>query len=172
MNTLALFSPLFFTFAAFILTAVESSFFPHLGVPATFTPDLNLVLIIFLTSRPLGERSLLAAAGISMTTSLFSSTPGILQPLIFFSIFLIGCRLNQTIFMNHIFPQAIFAGIGKFLLTLFTGFSMGLSPLFPDILLKAAGGTATTILFAFPILFFLNTLQEHYLPTNPSGLSI
>lgn len=169
MNTLAFFSPLFFTFAAFILTAIESSFFPHFGVPPAFTPDLKLVLIIFLTSRPLGGRSLLTAAGISLTTSLFSSTPGILQPLIFFSIFLIGCRLNQTIFMNHILPQAVFAGIGKLFLTLFTGFSMGL---FPDIILKAAGGTATTILFAFPILLFLNTLQEHYLPTNPKSLSI
>lgn len=172
MNTLAFFSPLFFTVAAFFLTAIESSFFPNLGVPVAFTPDLNLVLIIFLTSRPLRGRSLLAATGISITTSLFSSTPGILQPLIFFSIFLIGCHLNQTIFMNNILPQAIFAGIAKLLLTLVTGFSMTPFPIFAGITLKAVGGTATTILFAFPILLFLNTIQEHYLPTNPNSLSV
>ena len=45
-------------------------------------------------------------------------------------------------------------------------------PIFAGITLKAVGGTATTILFAFPILLFLNTIQEHYLPTNPNSLSV
>ena len=171
MNTLALFSPLFFTFTAFILTAIESSFFPNLGVPAAFTPDLNLVLIIFLTSRPPGLRCLLAAAGISLTTSLFSSSPGITQPLLYLSIFFVGCHLNRTIFMNHIFPQAIFAGICKLLLTFCLGLTMG-SPIFFNIILKALGGITTTTIFAIPILFFLNTLQDRYLPTNPKSISV
>ena len=171
MNTLALFSPLFFTFAAFILTAIESSFFPNIGVPAIFTPDLNLVLIIFLTSCPPGIRCLLSAIGISITTSLFSSAPGIMQPLGHLFIFLIGCRLNQTIFMNHIFPQAIFAGIGKLLLTLFLSFAM--SPMLPfsNIIFRALGGAVTTALFAFPILLYLNTLQERFTPANPNSIS-
>ncbi len=171
MNTLALFSPLFFIFAAFILTAIESSFFPNLGVPAVFTPDLNLVLIIFLTSRPPGGRCLLAAVGISLTASLFSSAPGIIQPLGYLFIFFIGCHLNQTIFMNHIFPQAIFTGIGKLLLTLILGFAMSPFLLFPDIILRAFGGAVTTTLFAFPILLYLNTLHKRFSPTNPNRLS-
>lgn len=170
MNTLALFSPLFFTLAALILTAIESSFFPNLGVPTTFTPDLNLVLIVFLTSCPPGGRCLLAAFGIALVSSLFSSTFNTLQPLGLLFIFLIGCRLNQTIFMNHIFPQAIFAGISKLLLTIFLGFTTA-SPLFQDIIFRAVGGAVTTTLFAFPILFLLNTLQERYLPNNSSSLS-
>ncbi len=171
MNTLALFSPLFFTFAAFILTAVESSFFSNLGVPAVFTPDLNLVLIIFLTSRTPGIRCLLAAVGISLTASLYSSAPGIMQPLGYLFLFFIGCHLNQTIFMNNIFPQALFAGIGKLLLTLFLSFAISPFPLFPGIILKAFGGVATTILFAFPILLYLNTIHERFSPTNPNHLS-
>ncbi|MCD6534802.1 MAG: hypothetical protein J7L25_12145 [Deltaproteobacteria bacterium] len=171
MNTLTLFSPLFFTLAAFILTAVESSFFPNLGVPATFTPDLNLVLIIFLTSCPPGIRCLLSAIGISITTSLFSSAPGIIQPIGHLFIFFIGCRINQTIFMNHIFPQAVFAGIGKFFLTLFLSFATGSILPFSNIIFRAFGGTITTALFAFPILLYLNTLQERFIPANPNSIS-
>lgn len=164
MNTLALFSPIFFTFAAFVLTAIESSFFQNLGVPTIFIPDLNLVLIIFLTSRPPGIRCLLAAIGISLVSSLFSSSPGIVQPLGYLFIFLIGCRLNQTIFMNHIFPQAIIAGIGKLLLTLFFSFAMTPILLFPEFIFTALGGAVTTTVFAFPILLYLNTIQERFSP--------
>ena len=171
MNTLTLFSPLYFIFAAFLLTAIESSFFPNLGVPAVFTPDLNLVLIIFLTARPPGVRCLLAAVAISLTASLFSSAPGIMQPLGYLFIFFIGCHLNQTIFMNHIFPQAIFTGLGKLLMTLFLSFAISPFPLFSNIILKAFGGAVTTTLFAFPILLYLNTLHERFSPTNPNHLS-
>ena len=170
MNTLALFSPLFFTFAAFIMTAIESSFFPNLGVPTIFTPDLNLVLIIFLTSCPPGGRSLLAAIGIALVSSLFSSSPGTLQPLCHLFIFLLGVRLNQTIFMNHIFPQAVFAGIGKLLITFFLGITMVSSQLFSSAILRAFGGAATTTLFAIPILFFLSALQKKHWPTNPNNI--
>lgn len=172
MNTLALFSPLYFTFAAFFLTAIESSFFPHIGIPAIFTPDLNLVLIIFLTSCPPGGRCLLAAIGISLTTSLFSSSPSIIQPLGHLFIFLLGCRLNQTIFMNHIFPQAVFTGIGKLLLTIFLSFTMSSSTLFlNNTILRALGGATTTTLFAFPILLYLNILHKKFSVANPKTLS-
>ncbi len=170
MPTLTLFSPLFFTFLAFILKAIESSFFPNLGIPAGFTPDLNLVLIVFLTSRPLGLRCLLAAAGISLTTSLFSSSPGIIQPILHLAIFFAGCHLNRTVFMNHIFPQALFAGTCKLLLTIFLGIAIG-SPDFSNLILKAFGGIITTTIFAIPILFCLNTLQARYIPSNPNILS-
>ncbi|MBN2809972.1 MAG: hypothetical protein JXR80_10815 [Deltaproteobacteria bacterium] len=170
MQTLTLFSPLFFTFAAFILTAVESSFFPNLGVPPAFTPDLNLALIIFLSSCPLGLRTLLGAIGITLATNLFSSFPGMLQPLLYLSIFLVGCLLNRTIFMNHLVPQAVLAGSGKLFMTLFLGLTAG-APIFSNLLLKALGGIITTTLFTFPILFFLNTLQECFVPTNSSGIS-
>lgn len=170
MHTLALFSPIFFTFTAFILTAIESSFFPNLGVPANFTPDLNLVLIVFLSSCPLGLRCLLAAAGISITASLFGSSPGFLQPLPYLAIFFVGCYLNRTIFMNHIFPQAFFAGICKLFLTFFLGLTSA-SPTFFEITLKGLGGITTTTIFAIPILLFLNTLYDRYLPANPNSIS-
>jgi len=170
MHTLALFSPLFFIFAALIMTAIESSLFPNLGIPAAFTPDLNLVLIVFLSSCPLGLRCLLAAAGVSLTSSLFSSSPGFLQPILYLAIFFAGCHLNRTIFMNHIFPQAFFVGICKLFLTIFLGAATG-SPIFIDITLKAFGSVTTTTIFAIPILFSLNALYDRYMPANPNSIS-
>jgi hypothetical protein len=94
-----------------------------------------------------------------------------MQPLGHLFIFLIGCRLNQTIFMNHIFPQAIFAGIGKLLLTLFLSFATSTILPFSNIIFRALGGAVTTALFAFPILLYLNTLQERFTPANPNSIS-
>ena len=170
MHILSFVSPLLFTFAAFILTAIESSFFPNLGVPAAFTPDLNLVLIIFLTTCHRDLRCLLPATGISLTSSLFSSSPGIMQPLLYLFIFIIGGHLNRTIFMNHLYPQAIFAGICKLFMTIFLGIAIG-SPNFFNLILKVFGGVVTTTIFAIPIIFFLNTFKDRFLPANPNSIT-
>jgi len=152
------------------LIAIESSFFSNLGISAALTPDLNLVLIIFLTSCPPGIRCLLSAIGISITTSLFSSDPSIMQPLGHLFIFLIGCRLNQTIFMNNIFPQAVFAGIGKLLLAVFLSLAAASALSFSNIIFRALGGAVTTTIFAFPILHYLNTLQKRFSPVNSNSI--
>ncbi len=162
MKILVFLSPLFFTLAALFLSALEASLFPHLWVPAYLNPDLNLVLIVFLTSCHPGLRSLLAALGVALAASLFSSSPGFPTAFGHLLVFLLGCRLNQTVFMNHILPQALFAGCSFFLLH-------GAAVLFaaaPEhfFFFRALGGALATAVFALPLLALLNVLRERYLP--------
>lgn len=171
MSTLSLFFPLYFTLAALFLTAIETTLFPHLGVPSICTPDLNLALITFLASCSLGWRSFLAAAGVAFASPLCNSSPGIIQPGIMLFIFFTGCRLNQTIFMNNILPQAVFAGSGKFFITVFSGLLAHPLPPFSSTIAGALGCALTTALFALPILSYLNTLQERFQPANPDSIA-
>ena len=170
MSTLSFLFPLYFTLAALFLTAIETSLFPHLGVPSIFTPDLNLALITFLASCPLGWRSFLAALGVAFASPLYSSAPGIIQPGIMLFIFFTGCRLNQAIFMNNILPQAIFAGFGKFVMTIFLGLLAAPLPPLSTTAIGALGCALMTALFTLPILAYLNMLQERFRPANPDKL--
>ncbi|NPA25159.1 MAG: hypothetical protein GXO34_04975 [Deltaproteobacteria bacterium] len=168
MKILLFLSPLVYTLAALVLVAVESSLFPRLGIPTALTPDLNLVLIVFLTSTPFRLRGFFSALGISLAASLFGSSPGF--PLAFghLAVYFAGLWINQTVFMNHIFPQALFAGAGRFILTL----GAALMTVLPEhLFFKAAGGGLTTAMFAFPILFLLNLLRERYQPQTTSSIS-
>ena len=169
MKILVFFSPLFFTLAALFLSAIEASLFPHLGLPAYLNPDLNLVLIVFLTSCYPGLRSLLAAIGVALAASLFSSSPGFPVAFGHVAIFLIGSRLNQTVFMNHILPQALFAGISRFLLH---GVAVLLVTTPDHFFLRAGGGALTTAVFAIPLLALLNSLRERYLPQAANLISV
>lgn len=171
MSTLSLFFPLYFTLAALFLSAIKTTLFPHLGVPSIFTPDLNLALITFLASGSLGWRSFLAALGVAFASPLYSSSPGIIQPGILLFIFFIGSRLNQTIFMNNILPQAVFAGLGNFVMTVFLGLLTAPLPPLRTTLIGALGGALTTALFTLPILAYLNTLQERFKPSNPDSIA-
>ncbi|MCK5681808.1 hypothetical protein KAI46_13455 [bacterium] len=170
MNILSLFFPLYFVIATLFFTAIETTLFPNLGVPSVCTPDLSLALITFLASYSLGWRSLLAAIGISLTVPLCKGTLGILQPAIMLFVFLVGCRLNQTIFMNNIFPQAFFAGCAKLIITIFLGLAVSPAPPLGKVLIVASGCALTTTLFAFPILSYLNTLQERFQEFNPDSI--
>ncbi len=172
MSTLSLFFPLYFTLAALFLTAIETTLFPHLGVPSVCTPDLNLALITFLASCSLGWRSFLAALGVAFASSLYSSSPGIIQPGIMLFIFFTGSRLNQTIFMNNILPQAVFAGSGKLVITVFLGLLAAPSPPFSTTVIGAFGCALTTALFTLPILAYLNMLQERFRPVNPDSIAL
>lgn len=166
MSILSLFFPLYFTLAALFLTVIETTLFPNLGLPSICTPDLNLALITFLASCPLSWRTLLAAVGVSLATILCTSTPNIIQSGIMLFVFFTGCRLNQTIFMNNIFPQAFFAGCSKLVMVLFLYFLASPPPPFGKTLMVASGCAITTALFAFPILFYLNILQRRLQPLN------
>jgi hypothetical protein len=168
MKILLLLSPLLFTLAAVLLTAVESTFFSHLGIPAALTPDLNLALIIFLSSCGPDTKTILSALGVSLAASLFGSSPGFplfMGPLL---LFFIGLRLNQTMFMNHIFPQAVFTGLGRALLTL-GGILAGAAG--DHILLQALAGFISTTIFALPLLLLLNHLRDRFLPQAANLLS-
>jgi hypothetical protein len=168
MKILLFLSPLLYTLAALFLVAVESSFFPRLGIPTALTPDLNLVLIIFLTSNPFRLKGFFSALGISLAASLFGSSPGFPTAFGHLAVYFAGLWINQTVFMNHIFPQALFAGAGRFTLTLV----IALLTVLPEhLFFKAVGGSLTTTLFAFPILFLLNVLRERYQPQITSSIS-
>jgi hypothetical protein len=168
MKILVFLSPLFFTLAALFLSAIEASLFPHLGLPAFLNPDLNLVLIVFLTSCYPGLRSLLAAIGVALAASLFSSSPGFPVAFGHIMIFLIGSRLNQTVFMNHILPQALFAGGSRFLLQ---AIAVLLVSVPENFFFRAFGGALTTAVFALPLLALLNALRERYLPQAANLIS-
>jgi len=172
MSTLSLFFPLYFTLAALFLTAIETTLFPHLGVPSFCSPDLNLALITFLASCSLSWRSILAALGVAFASPLYNSSPGIIQPSIMLFIFFTGCRINQTIFMNNILPQAIFAGSGKFFMMVFLGLLAAPLPPFSTTIISASGCALTTALFTLPILAYLNTLQERFQPANPDSIAL
>jgi hypothetical protein len=171
MSTLSLLFPLYFTLAALFLTAIETTLFPHLGIPSFCTPDLTLALITFLASCSLSWRSLLAALGVALAAPLCNSSPGIMQPGIVLFIFFAGNRLSQTIFMNNIFPQAFFTGTAKFFMTISLGLLAAPSPPLSQSLLAAIGCAVTTAVFAFPILSYLNTLQERFQPSNPDSIT-
>ncbi len=171
MNTLSFFFPLYFTLAALLLSAIETTLFPHLGVPSIFTPDLSLALITFLASCTPGWRSFLAALGVAFASPLYSSSPGIIQPGIMLFIFFTGCRLNQTIFMNNLLPQAVFAGSGKFVMTIFLGLLTAPLPPLRTTAIGALGCALTTTLFTLPILAYLNALQERFKPANPDSIA-
>jgi len=171
MSILTFFLPLYFTMAALFLGAIEISLFPSLGVPATFTPELNLALITFLASCPFGWRPLLAAVGISVATALNNSSPGIIQPGIMLFIFFTGVRLNQTIFMNNVFPQAFFTGCSSLIMTLLLGVLAVPQPPLSNNIMVAIGCALTTALFALPILSYLNVLQERFRPLNPDSIT-
>ncbi len=171
MSTLSLFFPLYFALAAFFLTAIETALFPRLGVPSIFTPDLNLALITFLASCPFDRNSFLGALGVAFASPLCNSSPGIIQPGIMLFIFFIGCHLNHTIFMNNIIPQAVFAGLGKFAMTVFVGFMAAPRPPLSITAIGALGCALTTALFTLPILVCLNMLQERFRPANPDSIA-
>jgi hypothetical protein len=171
MSIIAFFIPLYFTMAALFLGAIETSLFPNLGIPAILTPDLNLALLTFLASCPFGWRPLLAAAGVSIAAALNNSSPGIIQPGIMLFIFFTGGRLNQTIFMNNIFPQAFFAGCSSMIMTILLGILATPQPPLGSTIMVAGGCALTTALFAFPILSYLNALQEHFRPLNPDSIT-
>jgi len=77
-------------------------------------------------------------------------------------IFFIGNRLNQTVFMNNIFPQAFFTGSAKFLMAVSLPLLVSPSPPLGQTIQTAFICALTTALFAFPILSYLNSLQEHF----------
>ncbi len=165
MKLLTLISPLLFTFVALLLTAVESALFPHLGIPAVLTPDLNLTIIVFLASCNPGLRPILSAFGVSLAATLFASKPSLpllLGPML---VYFIAGRLNRTMFLNHLVPQALCAGCGRALLTICESLGTGIG----SCLLPATGEFLTTTLFAFPILLCLNSLRERFLP-RPGSL--
>ncbi len=168
MKILFFLSPLVYILAALLLVAVESSLFPRIGIPSVLTPDLNLVLIVFLTSTSFRLRSFFSALGISLAASLFGSNPGFPSAFGHLAVYFAGLWINQTVFMNHIFPQALFAGAGHFLLIL-GAVLLTASP--GHLFFRAAGGGLTTTLFAFPILFLLNALRERYQPQSTSLIS-
>ena len=171
MSTLSLFLPLYFTVAALFLGAIETTLFPNFGIPALCTPDLNLALITFLASCHFGWKTMLAAVGVSIAATLNSSSPGIMHPGIMLFIFLAGGRLNHTIFMNNIFPQAFFAGSSSLIMTLLLGLLASPQPPLGSNLIVALGCALTTTIFAFPILSYLNALQERLRPLNHDSLT-
>ncbi|MBN2705041.1 MAG: hypothetical protein JXR89_01210 [Deltaproteobacteria bacterium] len=165
-------SPLLFTLGALFLSALESSLFPHLGIPAYFIPDLNLALIVFLSSRSLGGKVLLSAAGIALCASLFGSPPGIGQPLSYLFMFFAGYGLNQTIFLNNLFPQALFTGLAKGIMTVLSCLN-GAAPPTPGLfLLQTTGASLSTAFFALPLLFFLLSMTERCQPDGGNQLSV
>ncbi len=166
MSTLALFLPLYFTLAALFLSAIEISLFPSLGIPAICTPNLNLALITFLASSSFGWRPLLAAFGVSVAAALYNSSPGIIQPGLMLFIFFAGSRLKQTIFMNNIFPQALFTGCSSLFMTILLGVLATPQPPLGATIIVACGCALTTTIFTIPILSYLNTLQERFQPLN------
>ncbi len=171
MSVLSFFVPLYFTVAALFLNAIEVSLFPNLGVPAICTPDLNLALITFLASCSSGLRPLLAAVGVSVAATLSNSSPGVIQPGIMLFIYFTGHRLNQTIFMNNLFPQAFFAGLSSLAMTILLGLLTTPQPPLGKTIIVASGGAVTTSLFTLPILFYLHILQERFRPLNPDSIS-
>ncbi len=171
MSVLSFFVPLYFTVAALFLNAIEISLFPNLGVPAIFTPDLNLALITFLASCSSGWRPLLAAVGVSIASALSNSSPGIIQPGIMLFIYFTGRRINHTIFMNNLFPQAFFAGCSSLIMTILLGLLAVPQPLFGKTFIVASGGAVTTSLFTLPILFYLHVLKERFRPLNPDSIT-
>ncbi|HDS15025.1 MAG TPA: hypothetical protein ENN66_00025 [Proteobacteria bacterium] len=169
---LSFLSPLPFTLGALFLSAIESSLFPHLGVPVYLIPDLNLALIIFLSSRPLKGRVLLSAAGIALCASLFGSFPGIGQPLSYLFIFFAGYGLNQTIFLNNLLPQALVTGLAKAIMTVIYSLPSVASPTLGLFLLQTTGAALSTAFFALPLLFFLFTITERCQPDGGNQLSV
>jgi hypothetical protein len=162
MSTLTFFFPFYFTLAALFLTAIETTLFPNLGIPSLYAPDMTLALITFLASCSLGWRSIFAAVGVAFTAPLSNNSPSILQPMMTLFIFFIGNRLNQTVFMNNIFPQAFFTGSAKFLMAVSLPLLVSPSPPLGQTIQTAFICALTTALFAFPILSYLNSLQEHF----------
>lgn len=103
-----------------------------------------------------------------MIASLFAGQPGLLNPLGYLLIFFAGRHLNRSIFLNHIMPQAIFTGLGKFLLTIMLGFAQtGSIVFFGATIIQALSSALLTAFFALPLLLFLFSLRQRL--HNPGG---